>query len=138
MAVRKVSGATLDKYLSGLRMAHMMRGHFSPWMRPDVVELMVTRVHNRDQVKKRMEGKKGRLPVTPAMLRALRDGLKVATMASARKRLIWLVATWCWSGAFRIHEILAREPMTFDPTTSLLMRDVTISSVEVEGSLTKS
>jgi len=37
LAVRKVSGATLDKYLSGLRMAHMTRGHFSPWIRPDVV-----------------------------------------------------------------------------------------------------
>ena len=58
MAVRKVSGVTLDKYLSGLRMAHMTRGHFSPWIRPDVVKLMVTGVHNRDQVRKRMEGRK--------------------------------------------------------------------------------
>ena len=30
LSVRKVAGATLQKYLSGLRMAHLTRGHFSP------------------------------------------------------------------------------------------------------------
>ena len=30
ISVRKVSGSTLEKYMSGLRMAHLTRGHFSP------------------------------------------------------------------------------------------------------------
>ena len=135
LSVRKVSAGTLEKYLSGLRMAHLTRGHFSPWIKPEIVKLMITGVHNRDQVRRRMEGKKGRLPVTPIMLRALRDRLKRAIMPQPRKRLIWLVAMWCWSGAFRIHEILAKDPISFDPTSTLLSSDVSLSIVEVRGTV---
>ena len=133
ISVRKVSGSTLEKYMSGLRMAHLTRGHFSPWIRPDVVKMMITGIQNKEQVRKRMEGKKGRLPITPLMLRSLRSKLIAAKMRTTKKRLIWLVAAWCWSGAFRIHEILARDSMTFDPTSTLLSRDVSLTTAEVAG-----
>ena len=133
ISVRRVSGATMEKYMSGLRMAHLTRGHFSPWIRPDVVKMMITGVQNKEQVKKRMEGKKGRLPVTPLMLRTLRDRLIAAKMRTTKKRLIWLVASWCWSGAFRIHEILAKDSMAFDPTFTLLSRDVSLTTARVAG-----
>ena len=131
--VRKVSGATMDKYLTGLRMAHMTRGVFTPWTRPEVLKLVVTGAQNRDQVIRRMAGKKGRLPVTPEMMRTLRKGLKGESMTTVKKRLVWLVAAWCWSGAFRIHEILARDRSMYDPTVTLLARDVTLSEVVVRG-----
>ena len=131
--IRKVSGATLDKYLTGLRMAHMTRGFFAPWTRPEVLKLAVTGAQNKDQIIKRMTGKKGRLPVTPEMMRALRRGLKTAKMTMTRKRLIWLGASWGWSGAFRIHEILSRNKTTFDPTVTLTTRDVSLSDVVVKG-----
>ena len=131
--VRKVSGATLDKYLSGLRMAHLTRGVFTPWTRPEVLKLVVTGAQNRDQVVKRMSGKKGRLPVTPEMMRILRRRLSLSNLTTVKKRLVWLVACWCWSGAFRIHEILARERTTYDPTVTLMARDATLSEVVVRG-----
>ena len=80
LSVRKVAGVTLQNYLTGLRMAHLTRGHFSPWIRPDIIKLLITGVQIRDQVRKRMEGKKGRLAVTPAMLSGLREGLKTSRM----------------------------------------------------------
>ena len=131
--VRKVSGATLDKYLSGLRMAHLTRGVFTPWTRPDILKLVVTGAQNRDQVIKRMAGKNGRLPVTPEMMRILRKGLSMSNLTTVKKRLLWLVASWCWSGAFRIHEILARDRSSYDPTVTLMARDVTLSEVVVRG-----
>ena len=133
ISVRRVSGSTMEKYMSGLRMAHLTRGHFSPWIRPDVVKMMITGVQNKEQVKRRMEGKKGRLPITPLMLRTLRDRLIAAKMRTMKKRLIWLVASWCWSGAFRIHEILAKDSMTFDPASTLLSRDVSLTTARVAG-----
>ena len=75
ISVRKVSGSTLEKYMSGLRMAHLTRGHFSPWIRPDVVKMMITGIQNKEQVRKRMEGREGRLPITPLMPRSLRNKL---------------------------------------------------------------
>merc|ERR1712120_39058 len=86
-----------------------------------------------EEVRRRMEGKKGRLPITPLMLRTLRSRLIAAKMRTTKKRLIWLVAAWCWSGAFRIHEILARDTMTFDPTSTLLSRDVSLTTARVAG-----
>merc|ERR1711867_288719 len=133
ISVRRVSGSTLEKYMSGLRMAHLTRGHFSPWIRLDVVKMMITGVQNKEQVMRRMEGKKGRLPITPIMLRTLRNRLIAAKMRTTKKRLIWLVASWCWSVAFRIHEILARDSMTFDPTSTLLSRDVFLTIAKVAG-----
>ena len=90
------------------------------------MNLMITRVNNSDKVRKRKKGQRGRLLVTPTMLRALRDGLKQTTMPNPRKRLILVVAIWCWSCSIRIHEILARNPRSFDPRSNLLSRDVSI------------
>ena len=36
-------------------------------------------------------------------------------------------------GAFRIHEVLARESMSFDPTATLVTKDVNLSTVIVRG-----
>ena len=41
LAVRKVCVATLEKYLNGLQMADMTRSHCSPWIKPEVVKLVV-------------------------------------------------------------------------------------------------
>ena len=68
MSVRRVSEARLEIYLSELRMAHMNRGHFSPWMKLEVVKLMITGANHRDQVRRRMGNDKDRLPVTHPML----------------------------------------------------------------------
>jgi hypothetical protein len=101
--VRKVSGVTVNKYLSGLRMLHITKGHFSPWLRPDVVSSIVTGAKNRDDLAKMMRGKVGELPVTPAMMKTLRLNLKSSNLGRTKKRLIWMTATsgleWSVQGA---------------------------------------
>ena len=44
-----------------------------------------------------------------------------------------MTATWAWSGAFRIHEILSKEKDTFDPTSTLLCKDVAYSNIVING-----
>lgn len=130
---RKVSAATIDKYMSGLRMAHMQRGVFSPWIKPDIVKTILTGQANKDQLEKRLSGKKGRLPMTPDLMKTLKSSLVRASMPRSQKRTVWLCATWCWAGAFRIHEILARTQGEFDPSTTLLHEDISGTEVVVKG-----
>ena len=130
---RGLQGKSVEKYLSALRMVHMQRGFFSPWIRPEIVSLITKGAANRDQIKKRVEGKLGRLPMTPQLMWDLKLALKEASFRRSRKRIIWVTATMCWAGAMRIHELLAREAEEYDPLTTMLTKDIVLQSVEVEG-----
>ena len=118
-------------------MLHLTKGHFSPWLRPDIVSSIITGTRNKDNMTGRMSGKKGRLPVTPLMLRTLKRNLKASKVSRMKKRLIWVVATWAWNGAFRIHEILLRNKTSFDITTDLTGKDVSRSTVTIGNTTTK-
>ena len=117
---REVQGKSIKKYLSAIRMLHMQRGHFSAWIRPEIIQQITRGACNRDQIVKRMRGKAGRLPMTPELMKKLKTNLRNASMVMSRKRLIWAVATIGWAGALRIHEMLARESETYDPYWPLM------------------
>ena len=44
--------------------------------------------------------------------------------------MIWSVATLAFSGGFRIHELLSRERLSFDPTVTLLGKDVVLNGTD--------
>ena len=123
--------------MSAIRMVHLTRGEFAPWLLPDVVKSVLTGAANRDQLKKRMEGKKGRLAVLPKEMRVLWEQLKMSKLARHVKRLIWVSATWCFAGAFRVHEVLSRTPRSYDPTVTLLEKDVSLANVTIKGEVYK-
>jgi hypothetical protein len=136
LEVRKIKGVTLEKYLSAIRMVHMQNGSFSPWLRPEIIKQIVTGAQNRDQLLLRMSGKQPRQPITIELLRILKFKVKEANWSKAKKRLVWLICTLAWAGAFRIHELLAREAMQYDLTTTLLWKDIaTASSTTKEGTI---
>ena len=104
---RAIQGKSVEKYLSALRMAHMQRGYFSPWIRPEIVKQITTGACNRDQLIKRLEGKGGRQAMTPSIMRLLKIKLSNSNMKISRKRIIWAVSCICWAGALRVHEVLS-------------------------------
>ena len=130
---RKVSGSTLDQYITGLRMIHMINGHFNTYLRPSIVTQIITGVKNMDNTLGRRLLKETRLPMTPELMRVLRTELKKSGMSRQKARLTWVVATWAWSGAFRIHETLSRKQKEFDPTCTLLAKDVTSTKLAIHG-----
>jgi len=85
---RALQGKSVEKYLSALRMMHIQKGHFSPWLRPEVVKQITRGACNRDQLKKRMEGKTGRMAMTPEIMKSLKIKLKESNVRKSRKRLI--------------------------------------------------
>ena len=47
--------------------------------------------------------------------------------------MVWLVETWYWLEAFRIHEILSRENYQFDHTTIVFSEDDSLILEIVNG-----
>lgn len=134
---REIQGKSVEKYLSAIRLLHMQKGHFSPWIRPEVVKQITRGASNRDQLLKRMQAKTGRLAMTPDLMRRLKINLREAAMIRSRKRLIWAVSTVSWAGALRVHELLARNTDTYDPLTTLLAADITVCQVVTADRVTQ-
>lgn len=65
---RGLQGKSVEKYLSALRLIHMQKGHFEPYMRPEVIKQITKGACNRDQVMKRMEGKAEKMAMTPELM----------------------------------------------------------------------
>jgi integrase len=130
---RGLAGDTVERYLSAVRMLHLRKGFFSPWVRPDIVKQITKGAANRDQIEKRMAGKAGKHAMTPDLMRSLKQSLFDANLNLSKKRIIWAVSTVCWAGALRIHEILARAPDCFDPLTTMLAADIVVAQARVEG-----
>ena len=63
-----------------------------------------------------------RLPVTIPVMRLIRKLLVMNKMEFSKKRLIWAICCIAFHGSFRIHELLSKDGLSFDPTTTLLRR----------------
>ena len=134
---RRVRAKTVQVYLSGLRMAHLRRGCYNTNLRPEIVSVLVTGMKQRDLLVDKLSGKTGRAAVTVHLLRVIRSRLRRSQWPMWKKRLVWLVCAFAFNGSFRVHELLSRRPDEFDPTSTLLGRDVKFVSNMVDGGLVR-
>lgn len=130
--VRKVKSGTVKSYLAGIRQLHIIRGLPEPNLRSGQVKLVIRGQENIDATAKRNGSNKGRLPVTMALMKILKDKIRNQNWVKQKKFLIWAVATLAFHGGFRIHELLARLQSTFDPDFTLLSEDAHIKT-HIEG-----
>ena len=126
--VRKVSAATIDKYLSGLRIVHLKNGFMPGNLRPDIVKAII-KGHSHCNLKE----KAPRLPMTIPMMKLLKCLLTKSKMPISKKRLLWAISCIALHGSFRIHELLSRQEGAFDPTITLLGGDVRLVKTQIEG-----
>lgn len=132
---RQLQGSTINSYLAGVRQLHIINNIDPPSFRSGLVKLVLKGITNSNGIQKR-EGKfVGRLPMTPAMMLVFKELLATSDRNTHDIRLIWAVATMAFAGAFRIGELLSRLESTFDPSFTLLAKDVTWSS-DKDGSTT--
>ena len=134
---RNLSSRTISTYLSGLRQVHLAKGIPIPTLRPDLIKQILTGATNLDQIKKRNAQKPTRLPVTITVMKLLKLEIKNGEESKENKRLLWSVATLCFNGAFRIHELLSRTSRQFDPNFTLLTQDVKIKVLNINGERVK-
>ena len=71
--------------------------------------------------------------MTPDLMWSLKTALSKSGMKLSRKRIIWAVSTICWAGALRIHEVLARDTISFDPLTTMTAGDISAGAATIEG-----
>ena len=130
ISVRKVSASTISQYLSGLRVIHLKKGVWPGSLRPDIVK-SILEGHEQEVLKPRIP----RLAMTMPIMKLLKKLLTKSNMVLSTKRLIWAICCLALHGSFRIHELLAREELKFDPTSALLGKDVSKLKVKIEGSM---
>ena len=111
---RGLQGKSVEEYLSAIRLLHMQKGFFEPYIRPEIIKQITRGAVIRDQVAKRMEGKAEKMAMTVELMYKLKISLRDSRFSKSRRRIIWVSSTLCWSGALRVHEILARETTKFE------------------------
>jgi len=118
---RKVSHATANVYLSGIKQLHVQHGVTCPDIRSDTINMLLQGLRNSEftvpQATKRQ-------PATADTLRALKNALTAQARPLPEKRLIWAAASLLFFGAFRASELLCRSDNTFDPLFCLCTDDI--------------
>ena len=93
-------------------------------MYSDIVRHVLTGLKQANINKEKTEGWVERLPVTIDVMELIKMKLLSSGWVLEKKRLVWAVATMAFSGSFRVHELLSREATKFDPSSTLLAKDV--------------
>ena len=128
---KQICAATISSYLSGIRAAHLEKGTNPPVIRTDLVNLVLHGEANRDNLKKKTGKKKSRIPMTPTSLKLLKAELSASDMSYHDKRLIWAVSSILYFGALRPGEVLCKNSNSFEPTSSLLLKDLTVKACKI-------
>ena len=128
---RNLQSRTISAYLSGLRQVHLAQGIALPSLRPTLIQQILAGATNIDILRSRMKLKPVRLPVTATLMKLLKLEIKESTECKEKKKLLWAVATLCFNGAFRIHELLSKTVKLYDPNFTLLLNDIAVKSIKI-------
>lgn len=129
MLDRKLSPTTMSSYLAGIRQAHLSAGVFISSLRSPMVNQILQGAANLAAIQRREGNKPSRLPVTPTIMRLIKSELKTSSLKKRDKLLIWSVCSLAFMGAFRIHELLSKTEGTFDPSFTLLRKDIQLKEL---------
>lgn len=124
---RNVCAATINNYLAGIRQLHLSKGAKLPIIRSDLVKLILKGKLNKDTAMKRSSSGRERKPVTPDVLRILKNRIADSNLGGSDQRLVWAVSTAIFFGAFRGSELLCREQGHFDPAFTLCSEDMKVT-----------
>ena len=132
MKTKNLKSRTMSSYLSAVRMYHIASGFAEGVLREPIVKLILKGQANLEKVEKLIGGRKGKLPVTIKVMKLLKVRLAKVDWPMLDVRLAWAVMTMAWSGSTRIHELLSRQSVSFDPQTTLMWRDVKFVKMNIE------
>ena len=128
---RKLSAATINSYMSGLRMIHLTQGIDIPALRHPIINSIPEGKAHIETVKARLKNKPKRLPITLNLLKLIKAKINIWEESDQMRLLVWSVCLICFFGGFRIHEILAKSKNVFDPAFTLLGKDLKVTNIKV-------
>lgn len=112
---------------------HLVLGVELVGLRTPLVQLILRGKENLDEIDRREGKRKVRLPVTPAILKLIKEELRLSTKPKGEKLVLWAAICLSFNGAFRIHEILAKRETSFDPNFTLLGKDLLLKNCQIQG-----
>ena len=134
LLTRKVKASTANCQLSAVRMAHLELGLDSPTLRDPVVKLLLKGTEHWEKVSIELSEKVTRTPVIWETMLAIKRITFEVNWPLWQKDLFLAVCCLLWSGSLRVHEALSRCLDTYDPQTTLLGRDIRLTTVKAGGS----
>lgn len=123
---KDLAESTIQAYISGIRTFHLVNGFQPPIFRSPQLQHVLTGKKNQDNIRKRTNNKKFRLPMTLCTMKLLKKKIISSSLNNTDKTCLWATCTLALSGGFRIHELLCRKPKQFDPNFCLLHKDITL------------
>ena len=133
LLARKLTAKMVNAYLSVLCQVHLAQGILIPILRPSLIQQLLTGPTNMDHIRNHIGQKPARLPITPTIMKLFKLDLKDNNLIREMKCLVWAIATFCFNGAFRIHELLSRTPRQFDPNFTLLGWEVKLKTIKISN-----
>ena len=130
---RNVSSATIDSYLAAIRQQYIQEGLDPSNLRSPLLKQVLKGRNHQTLTAATKNESKPRLPITPTILKLLKIYLKKQPFSNQEKLLIWTILTIGFAGSFRIHELLCRNPSTYNPLDTLLNKDVSHKQIFLAG-----
>ena len=129
---RGLCSASISAYLSGLRILHLVKGIDQPVLRPAIVAAVIEGKSHIETLRTRLGNKAKRLPVTLKVLKLLKATINEWNQSNQMRLLVWSVSLICFFGGFRIHDILSRTSMTYDPAFTLLNKNIKVEKIRTK------
>ena len=134
LADKGLAAQSIRTYLSALRNAQILRGFPDPRERSSLpilrrVQAGITRTRAFSPARPQ----RTRLPITVAMLRAIRSSLDASS--DRERELVWAVAALAFFGFFRLGELLLDKEATYNPSMHLSWGDVAADSRDEPSAL---
>ena len=82
---RNVKASTCEKYLSGIRMYHLVMGFDAPALRPAIVSLLLRGRENHDDIQSKLDKKGKRIAVTVPVMKLLKRRIRKMEWSEAKK-----------------------------------------------------
>ena len=128
LADQGLAPQTIKSYLSALRDAQINLGlpdprdHSSlPLLKRIQAGISRVRLQSKNQT-----GQRVRFPITPPILRQLKD--RLSSSSDPNRVVVWAVASSAFFGFFRLGELLPEKASMFNPGTDLAWGDVALDS----------
>ena len=123
---------TIECHLSSLRNAHLTKGFDPPNLRPVVVQQLLKGNRNLHNLE---DSGLGRAAVDVQDLTVIRSNLMKLGLCHHDKVLLWFSMLCMFYGSLRVHEVFPTKKSEYDPTQTLLRKDIKLRKVHVNGDL---
>ena len=121
---RTVSYATIQTYLAAVRHRHIELGFPPCFAQMHLLRLLLRGI-------KRVKGsscRPKRIPITLDRMKQLKEYIRAAAFSPKDKLMVWAACTTAFFGFLRSSEFCSSSTTSFDPQTTLLVKDLAISS----------